>query len=90
MIKTIYPLEHEFFLLCNASGDFFNQVKTHLDITDEGRVREIAESVSILCDKVANKYAKGSPLISLDPDTLNYVFDSEFLSRYRSVNDFIT
>ncbi|EPB6174185.1 restriction endonuclease [Vibrio cholerae] len=90
MIRTKYPIEHELFLRCDPSGDFYSQAKKYLQLTNENIVREIVEDISILCDKISNKYAKGSPLISLDPSTLNYVLDSDFLLRYRSVNSFIT
>lgn len=90
MTRATYPIEHELLLRCESSGDFFSQAKKHLQLTDENIIRGVAEKISILCDKVSKKYTKGSPLTSLDPDTLNYALDMDFLSRYRSVNVFIT
>ena len=89
MIKTKYPIEHELLLKCDESGDFFRQAKKHLDLSREKLVIEIAESISILCEKLSTKYTKGSPLVALDPNTLNYKLDTDFLTRYRSVNSFI-
>ncbi|MEY3787693.1 hypothetical protein BCS42_01130 [Crenothrix sp. D3] len=89
MVANCYPDEHVFLLGCSSSGDFNGQVKVCFEKNDENLALSLSEELEKLSNSL-NQLNNVQPFMqSLDPDTLNYIFDNNFLQRYRSVNKFI-
>lgn len=90
MVSGCYPNEHAFLLHCSASGDFNSEVKVCFKNDNVQLAFSLSEELEKLSNSL-NQLGNAQLFIkSLDPNTLNYIFDNDFLQRYRSVNKFIT